>query len=114
MLGVEDERGDAARPGRVGVGTGEQDERARVATVRDPLLRAGDAPAVPVRLRARAQGAGVGAGLRLREGERADRLPSRERRHEARPLLVAAEAQDRERRGARVHRDRDADARVRP
>ena len=39
-------------------------------------------------------------------------LAPRERRHEARPLLLGAEREQRQRRRARVHRDRHADARV--
>ena len=40
-------------------------------------------------------------------------LAARERRHEARPLLVGAVGEQRQRHRARVHRDGDADARVR-
>ena len=39
-------------------------------------------------------------------------LPAREGRHEARALLLGAEGQDRQRRGARVHGDCHADPRV--
>ena len=113
VVGVEDERGDAARARRRLVRAREEQERAGVRAVRDPLLRAGDRPAVAVRLRARAQRAGVGAGLGFRQRERADELAARERRHEARLLLVGAEREDRQRRGARVHGDGDADAGVR-
>ena len=59
-----------------------------------------------------AQRAGVRAGARLGEREGADRLAARERRHEARALLLGAEREDRQRRGARVHGDRDADSGV--
>ncbi len=48
----------------------------------------------------------------LRQRERAEVLAPRERRHEARPLLVRPEAQQGQRHGARVHRDGDADARI--
>ena len=50
---------------------------------------------------------------RLGQRERADRLAARERRHEPRALLVAAEGEQRQRAGRGVHRDRDADAGVR-
>src|SRR5205085_2693672 len=82
--------------------------------VRDPLLRARDAPAVAVLARGRAQRAGVRAGLGLGQRERAEGLAAGERGHEAAPLLVGAEAEDRQRDRARVHRDGDADTRVRP
>ena len=83
-----------------------------MAPVRAPLLRPADAPAVPVGDRGRPQRAGIRAGARLGERERADRLPARERRHEPLPLLVGAERDDREGRGARVHRDGHPHARV--
>ena len=83
-----------------------------MAPVRAPLLRPADPPAVPVRRRRRPQRAGVRARARLGERERADRLAARERRHEPLPLLVGAERDDRERRGARVHRDSHPHARV--
>ena len=57
--------------------------------------------------------AGVGARLGLGERKGADHLAARERRHEARPLLVGAEVEDRQRDGARVDADRHADAGVR-
>ena len=113
VLGVEEERRDAARSLDLGLAAGEDEERAGVAAVRDPLLRARDRPAVAVRVGARSERAGVGAGPRLGEREGADRLAARERRHEALALLVGAEGEDRQRAGARVHGDRDADARVR-
>ncbi len=56
---VEDERAHAARPGDLGIGAREQDERPRVASVRDPLLRAGDRPAVSCRFRSRLERARV-------------------------------------------------------
>ena len=68
-------------------------------------------PAVALGLRD--ERAGVRARARLGQRERADRLAARERRHEARALLVGAEREQRQRAGGRVHRDRDADARVR-
>src|SRR5581483_8120496 len=74
VVGVEDERAHAARARRVEVGAREGEERPGVAAVRDPLLRAGDAPAVVVRLGARAQRARVGARLRLGQRERAEVL----------------------------------------
>src|SRR5205814_5451911 len=52
---VQHERGDAARPGRVRIGAREEDERAGVRAVRDPLLGAGDAPAVRLLHRCGAQ-----------------------------------------------------------
>ena len=66
VVGVEDEGADAARARRSESVRAKREERARVAAVRDPLLRAGDPPAVAVGLGARAQRAGVGAGLRAR------------------------------------------------
>ena len=56
--------------------------------------------------------AGVGSRLGLGQREGADQLAARERRHEARPLLLGAEAQQRQGHGARVHGDGDADAGV--
>ena len=79
---------------------------------RDELLRAGDPPAAVLAGRRGAQRAGVRSRLGLGQRERADQLAARERRHEARALLVGAEAQQRQRHRARVHGDRDADARV--
>ena len=73
-----------------------------------------DPPAVAVRLGRRPQRARVRPRSGLGERERADLLPSGERRHEACALLLGPEAQDRERRRARVHGDRDPHARVRP
>ena len=112
MVGVEDEGRDALGPRRVGVGAGEEQERRGVLAVRDPLLGAGDRPAVAVLLGLRAKRAGIGAGFGLGQREGADALATRERRDEARPLLVGAESEDRERASARVHRDRDANAGV--
>src|SRR5581483_342022 len=113
VLGVEHERAHAARAGRAPVGAREEEERARMARVRDPLLRAGDAPAVAVRLGARPQSPRVRARLGLGERERTEVLAACERRHEARLLLVGAEREQRQRGRARVHRNRDADACVR-
>ena len=62
---------------------------------------------------ARVQRAGVRARAGLGQREAADRLAARERRHEARALLVGAELEDRQRARGRVHRDRDADAGIR-
>ena len=84
-----------------------------MAAVRDPLLRAGDRPAVAVGVGPRAQRARVGAGLGLGQREGADLLAARERRHEALALLLGAEREDRQRAGARVHGDGDADAGIR-
>ena len=67
----------------------------------------------PSALGARLQRARVGACLGLGERERAEMLAARERRDEARLLLRRSEVEQRERDGARVHRDGDADARVR-
>ena len=104
---------DAARAGDLRIRPREEEERARVPPVRDPLLRAGDAPAVAFRVGARAQRARVRSGLGLGERERAEMLAARERRHEARPLLVGAEREERQRHRTRVHGDRHADAGVR-
>ena len=100
-----------ASPPRL-VGAREEQERAGERAVGDPLLRAGDVPAVRRPLGLRDQRARVGARAGLGQRERADRLAARERRHEARALLLGAEGEQRQRAGGRVHRDRDADARV--
>ena len=83
VLAVEDESADPAGPRRLGVGPGEEKNGAGVARVRDPLLRAGDAPASAVRLGAGAKRAGIRAGFRLGQCERAQVLAARERRDEA-------------------------------
>ena len=49
VAAVDEEGADAARPLRGRVGAGEDEERAGVAAVRDPLLRAAQPPAVAVR-----------------------------------------------------------------
>ena len=64
------------------------------------------------RVGGRAQCAGVGSRLGLGQREGADQLAARQRRHEARPLLLGPEAEQRQGHGARVHGDRDADTRV--
>ena len=112
LVGVEHERRDAARAGRVRIGAREEEECAGVLGGRDELLRAGDPPAAVLARRRGAQGAGVGSRLGLGQREGADQLAARERRHEARALLVGTEAQQRQRHGARVDGDRDADTRV--
>ena len=83
-----------------------------MAPVRDPLLGAAQSPAVAVRHRPGAERAGIGPRARLRECERAEHPSRRELRHEPPSLLLGAEREDRERRGARVHGHGDADARV--
>ena len=113
VLRVEDERTDPACSRRVLVGARKEQERPGVAAVRDPLLRAGDRPPVGISLGLRAQRARVGAGLRLREREGAEVLTARKRRDEARLLLIGAVREQRERHGARVHGDGDADSGVR-
>jgi hypothetical protein len=112
VLAVEDERRDAARALRLGVGAGEEDQRARLRAGRDELLRTREAPAVPVCDRCRAQRPRVGARSRLGQRERADLLAARQRRHEPLPLLLGAEGEDRQRAGTRVHGHRDADTRI--
>ena len=107
---VDEEGGDAARALAARIGAREGEDRAAEAAVRDPLLRAGDPPAVAGRLGAGAKRARVGAGARLGEREGADRLATRERRDEATLLLGRAEGEDRQRAGTRVHRDGDAHA----
>ena len=82
-------------------------------SVRDPLLRAGDRPAVAVCVGARWQRAGIGARLGLGQREGADLLAARERRHETLALLLVAEREDRKGAGARVHGDRHADTGIR-
>ena len=79
VLRVEHERRDAARARRLRIGAGEDEERAGVGAVRDPLLRARDVPAAGDALGARDERAGVrpGAGLGQREGaEHARRAPA--------------------------------------
>jgi hypothetical protein len=112
--GVEHEGGDAARAGLLGIGAGEEQEGPRIAGVRDPLLRTGYAPAVARRVRTRTQRPGVRPRLGLGEGEGADQLAARERRHPARALLLGAEGEDRQRGRARVHGDRHPHSGVRP
>ena len=111
--GVEDEARDATRALGRRVGPREEDERAGTRAVRDPLLRAVQHPAVAVRSGRGPERSRVGAGAGLGQRERAEALAASERWHEARPLLVGAEGEDRQRRRARVHGDGDADARVR-
>ena len=84
-----------------------------MAAVRDPLLRAAQPPAVAVGYSRRPQRAGIRSRVGLGEREGPDRAARREAGNETLPLLVAAEREDRERHGARVHRDRDADSCVR-
>ncbi len=95
---------------RFRVGAREDEERPGVAPVRDPLLRARDAPAVAFRYGARRERACVRARLGLGERECAEVLAAREGRHEARLLLLRPEVQQRQRDRACVHRYRDADA----
>jgi hypothetical protein len=114
VLRVEHECADAARPRGALVGAREDQERPRVTSIRDPLLCARDAPAVALRVGARAQGARVGAGFRLGERERAQLVAARERRDEARALLVGAEGEERQRHRARVHGHGHPHAGVRP
>jgi len=113
LVGVEDERTHAAGAGRLEVGAREDEEGAGVAAVRDPLFRAGDPPALAVGLCTGAKRPRVRAGLRLGQGEGAEMLAARERRDEARALLVRAEREQREGDCACVHRDGDADAGIR-
>ncbi len=113
LAAVEEEGADAARSGLVRVGAGEDEERAGVAAVRDPLLGAGQPPAVAVGHRGRAQGAGIRARLGLGQRERAEHLAGSELGDEPLLLLLAAEGEDRQRDGARVHGDGDADAGIR-
>src|SRR5258708_6028011 len=84
----------SARPRAARSGWREGEERAAEAAVRDPLLRAGDPPAVGGRLRTGAKRAGVGACARLGEGEGADHLAAGQRRHEADLLLGRPEGED--------------------
>jgi hypothetical protein len=65
------------------VSPSEQENGARVARVRDPLLRARDAPAVARRLGSGPERTGIGTGLGLGQGERSQVLAARERRDEA-------------------------------
>ena len=114
VVGVEDERGDTARSGGRFVRAREEQERARRSA---PFVIHCFAPVIvqpsPLGCCARSQRACVGAGFGLGQRERADQLAARERRHEARLLLVGAEREDRQRRGARVDGDGDADTGVR-
>ena len=112
VLRIEDERAHTARSRLLLVGTRKEQEGAGVPPVRDPLLGAGDPPAVALRVGARPQCAGVGAGLGLGQGERTEMLAPRERRHEAGALLLRPVREQRQRRRARVHRNRDTDTRV--
>jgi len=69
VIAVEDEGADTAGPRRLGVSPGEQKNGARVARVRDPLLRARDPPAVARRLGTGPERTGIGTGLGLGKGE---------------------------------------------
>ena len=113
VVGVEHERADTACSRSLLVGSREDEEGAGMARVRDPLLAAADPPAVSVRLGACAKRAGVRSRLGLGERECAEMLAARERRDEARPLLVGAEREQRQRDRARVHGDGDSDTGVR-
>ena len=106
MIRIEDERAHAARPGGALVGARKGQERPRVTAVRDPLLRAGDRPAVTGGLGLRAQRARIRAGFGLGEREGAEMLPARERRDEARLLLVGPVDEEWQCDRARVHGDR--------
>ena len=110
---VDDERADTPRPRRRRVRAGEDDERAGVAAVRDPLLRAAQLPAGAVGDSLGAQRSGVRSGIGLGECEGPDHAPGGEIGDESALLLVGPEGEDRERRGARVHGDGDADSRIR-
>ena len=110
VVGVEDEGRDAAGAGRVRIGAREEQERAGVLPRRDELLCAGDSPAAVLARRRGSQGAGIGSRLGLGQRERADELAARERRHEARTLLLGPEAQERQGDRARVDGNGDADA----
>src|SRR5207253_497681 len=94
VLAVDQEGGDAGGTRRRRVGAREEEDRAPEGTVRDPLLRARDRPAVAVGCCGRAQRARVRSRLRLGQRERADQLTAGERRHEPRLLLVGAERED--------------------
>src|SRR5262249_13300461 len=82
VIAVEDEGADPGGTDNLGIGAREEQNGAGVALVRDPLLGAGDSPAVAVRLRACAKRSGVGARLGFREGERPEVLSTRKRRDE--------------------------------
>ena len=94
------------------VGAREEEEHAGMGPVRDPLLRAGDPPAVLRRLGASPQRRCVGARAPVPSARRRRGLAAGKRRDEAALLLVGAEGENRKRRGARVNRNRDADAGV--
>ena len=99
LVGVDDERRDAARRARRAVRAREEQDGAAERRVGDPLLSARDVPAAVDAPRARGQGARVRTGPGLRQREAAHALAACERRHEAGALLVAAEAEDRQRAG---------------
>ena len=113
VLGVEDEARDAARAGRRRVGAREEEERPGARPVGDPLLRPGDRPAVAVGGRAVVRSEPASE---PEPGSVSANAPSCSPRasggtKRAR-LLVGAEREDRQRRRARVHRDRHPDAGV--
>src|SRR6266516_358521 len=83
VIAVEDEGADTAGHRRLGIGPSEQEKGARVARVRDPLLRARDAPAAARRLGAGPERAGIGTSLGLGQRERSEVLAARERWDEA-------------------------------
>jgi hypothetical protein len=88
----------------------EEQERAGVPSVGDPLLRACDPPAAVEWFGLRPQGSRVRAGLRLSQRERAEMLAARQRGHEPRLLLVGAVREDGQCRGTRVDGDGHTDS----
>src|SRR4051794_28445495 len=88
----------------LGVGLGEDERDLRVVAHRDPLLLAGDLPALGRLLRARGQVRGVGAGVRLGQSEAAQDLAGAQARQPLVLLLLAAPALDRRAHERGLHR----------
>ena len=95
LVQVDQEVGDAAALGDVGVGPGEQHRVVGGEAPRGPDLLAGDDPLVAVELGPGGQRREVGSGARLAEELAPDLLVAHDRRQEAQPLLLGAVGEQR-------------------
>ena len=115
LLLADEARHPAVRRRRLRVALGQREHEAGAQPVRDPHLRAGDAPGAVVLARgARGDGLHVGAQARLGQRERGPQLARRHPRQEALPLLVGAELHEQvgaDEMGVHDARDRDPPAR---
>ena len=94
---LDDERAEAAMPGRFGIGDREDDDEVGDRAVADEPLRAIDDVVVAVADGARASGRDVRAGLGLGQGERDEVLAAGELREPAGLLVIGAGERDRQR-----------------